>query len=69
MWTAWWTFRAACARAGSAAAPRAPAGGWIAPGALGVAEVAKAEPLDAPGFETLAERAHGAARVVFLKAS
>ena len=44
------------------------AGGWIAPGALVVAEVAKADPLDAPGFEELAERAHGAARVVFLKA-
>ena len=44
------------------------AGGWIAPDALVVAEVAKADPLDAPGFETLAERAHGAARVVFLKA-
>ena len=44
------------------------AGGWIAPGALVVAEVAKADPLDAPGFETLAERAHGAARLVFLRA-
>jgi 16S rRNA (guanine966-N2)-methyltransferase len=44
------------------------AGGWIAPGALVVAEVAKADALDAPGFEALAERAHGAARVVFLKA-
>ncbi len=44
------------------------AGGWIAPGALVVAEVAKADPLDAPGFEALAERAHGAARVVFLRA-
>jgi 16S rRNA (guanine966-N2)-methyltransferase len=44
------------------------AGGWIAPGALVVAEVAKTDPLDAPGFEALAERAHGAARVVFLKA-
>ena len=44
------------------------AGGWIAPGALVVAEVAKADALDAPGFGALAERAHGAARVVFLKA-
>jgi 16S rRNA (guanine966-N2)-methyltransferase len=44
------------------------AGGWIAPGALVVAEVAKADALETPGFETLAERAHGAARVVFLKA-
>jgi hypothetical protein len=39
-----------------------------APGALVVAEVAKTDPLEAPGFEALAERAHGAARVVFLKA-
>jgi len=28
--------------------------------------VAKADALDVPGFETLAERAHGAARLVFL---
>jgi 16S rRNA (guanine966-N2)-methyltransferase len=45
------------------------AAGWIAPGALVVAEVAKADPLDVPGFEHLAERAHGAARVVFLRAA
>ena len=45
------------------------AGGWIAPGALVVAEVAKADALDAPGFEELAERAHGAARLVFLRAA
>ena len=45
------------------------AGGWIAPGALVVAEVAKADALDAPGCEVLAERAHGAARVVFLRAT
>jgi 16S rRNA (guanine966-N2)-methyltransferase len=44
------------------------AGGWIAPGALVVAEVAKAEALELPGFEPLAERAHGAARVVVLRA-
>ena len=42
--------------------------GWIAPGALVVAELAKADPLDLPGCETLAERAHGAARLVFLRA-
>ena len=41
--------------------------GWIAPGALVVAELAKADPLDLPGFETLAEREHGAARLVFLR--
>ena len=44
------------------------AAGWIAPGALVAAEVAKADPLDIPGFETVAERAHGAARLVFLRA-
>lgn len=43
--------------------------GWIAPGALVVAEVAKAEALEVPGFEEVAERAHGAARVVFLRAA
>jgi 16S rRNA (guanine966-N2)-methyltransferase len=45
------------------------AAGWIAPGALVVAEVAKADALDVPGFEHLADRAHGAARVVFLRAA
>jgi 16S rRNA (guanine966-N2)-methyltransferase len=44
------------------------AAGWIAPGALVVAEVAKADPLDLPAFEQVAERAHGAARLVFLRA-
>jgi 16S rRNA (guanine966-N2)-methyltransferase len=57
---------------GQALVPRAlaalAAAGWIAPGALVAAEVAKAEPLDTPGFETVAERAHGAARLVFLRA-
>ena len=43
------------------------AAGWIAPGALVAAEVAKADPLDLPGYETLAERAHGAARLVVLR--
>jgi 16S rRNA (guanine966-N2)-methyltransferase len=42
--------------------------GWIAPGALVAAEVAKTDPLDVPGFEMLAERVHGAARLVFLRA-
>jgi 16S rRNA (guanine966-N2)-methyltransferase len=44
------------------------AAGWAAPGALVAAEVAKADPLDLPGFEILAERAHGAARLVFFRA-
>jgi 16S rRNA (guanine966-N2)-methyltransferase len=43
--------------------------GWIAPGALIAAEVAKADPLDIPGFEEIAERAHGAARLIFLRAA
>ena len=42
--------------------------GWIAPGALVAAELAKADPLDLPDHEILAERAHGAARLVFLRA-
>jgi 16S rRNA (guanine966-N2)-methyltransferase len=58
---------------GKALVPRAlaalAAAGWIAPGALVVAEVAKAEPLDLPGFAPLAERAHGAARLVVLRPS
>jgi 16S rRNA (guanine966-N2)-methyltransferase len=57
---------------GAALVPRAlaalGAAGWIAPGALVAAEVAKADPLDIQGFETVAERAHGAARLVFLRA-
>lgn len=44
------------------------AAGWIAPGALVVAEIGRAEPLDLPGFAPLAERAHGAARLVVLRA-
>ena len=36
--------------------------GWIAPGALIVAEVGRDEPLQLPG-DLLAERAHGAARI------
>ncbi|HEV7265916.1 MAG TPA: 16S rRNA (guanine(966)-N(2))-methyltransferase RsmD [Falsiroseomonas sp.] len=43
------------------------AAGWIAPGALIAAEVAKADALEAPGFEHVTERAHGAARLVFLR--
>lgn len=37
------------------------AAGWIAPGALLVAETAAEEPLDLPGFEAIAARSHGAA--------
>jgi 16S rRNA (guanine966-N2)-methyltransferase len=44
------------------------AAGWIAPGALLCAEVGAAEPLDLPGLEPLAERTHGAAREVVLRA-
>jgi 16S rRNA (guanine966-N2)-methyltransferase len=43
------------------------AAGWIADGALIVAEVARDEPLDVPGFANVAERTHGAARVEFLR--
>lgn len=42
--------------------------GWLAPGALAVAEVAAAAPLPAPpGFAVVDERAYGAGRVVFLR--
>jgi 16S rRNA (guanine966-N2)-methyltransferase len=41
--------------------------GWIAPGAVIAAEVAKADALEVAGFEQVAERAHGAARLVFLR--
>jgi 16S rRNA (guanine966-N2)-methyltransferase len=44
------------------------AAGWIAPGALVAAEVAKADPLAPDGFEEVAAREHGAARLVFLRA-
>jgi 16S rRNA (guanine966-N2)-methyltransferase len=44
------------------------AAGWIAPGALLVAEVGREEVLEVPGFAVVAEREHGAARVVFLRA-
>ena len=42
--------------------------GWIAPGALVCAEVGRAEVLEALGFAVLAEREHGAARVVVMRA-
>jgi 16S rRNA (guanine966-N2)-methyltransferase len=37
------------------------AAGWIAPGALLIAETGAAEALDLPGWERLASRSHGAA--------
>jgi 16S rRNA (guanine966-N2)-methyltransferase len=43
------------------------AAGWIVPGALIVAEVGREEPLDPAGFASVAERAHGAARLVMLR--
>jgi 16S rRNA (guanine966-N2)-methyltransferase len=48
-----------------ALAALAPAG-WLAPGALVVAETAREEPL-ALSAEILAERAHGAARITILR--
>ncbi|WP_270939140.1 16S rRNA (guanine(966)-N(2))-methyltransferase RsmD [Falsiroseomonas oryzae] len=44
------------------------AGGWVAPGALVVAEVGRDETLDLPGYSVLAEREHSAARLVVLRA-
>jgi 16S rRNA (guanine966-N2)-methyltransferase len=42
--------------------------GWIAPGALVVAEIpAKGVLLPPPGFAALDERVYGAARLVFLR--
>jgi 16S rRNA (guanine966-N2)-methyltransferase len=42
--------------------------GWIAPGALICAEVGREEEIVLPGFELLAERTHGAARILVLRA-
>lgn len=57
---------------GQQAVPRAlaalGAAGWLAPGALVAAEVGRAEALALPGFEEVASREHGAARLVFLRA-
>ncbi|MBO1075651.1 16S rRNA (guanine(966)-N(2))-methyltransferase RsmD [Roseomonas marmotae] len=44
------------------------AAGWIAPAALICAEVGREETPELPGFEILAERVHGAARVLVLRA-
>ena len=42
--------------------------GWVAPGAVACLEIGKAEaPPDLPGWELLAERAHGAARMLVLR--
>lgn len=43
------------------------AAGWIAPGALVCAEVEAEAGEPPPGFARLAERAHGAARLLFLR--
>jgi 16S rRNA (guanine966-N2)-methyltransferase len=43
------------------------AAGWIAGDALVVAEVGRDEALDLPAFEQVAERAHGAARLIILR--
>jgi 16S rRNA (guanine966-N2)-methyltransferase len=50
--------------------PALSAAGWVAPGALVCAEVeaARADARLPPGFALLAERAHGPARVLFLRA-
>lgn len=45
------------------------AAGWIAPGALIAAELAREEAPELPGFTELATRGHGAARLVFLRAA
>lgn len=42
--------------------------GWIAPEALIAAEFSRDDPPTVPGFEELAAREHGAARLVFLRA-
>ncbi len=44
------------------------AAGWVAPGALICAEVGREETPDLPGFSLLAERVHGAARILVLRA-
>lgn len=44
------------------------AAGWIGPGALLVAETGLEEALDLPGFEAVASRSHGAAKLHVLRA-
>ncbi len=57
---------------GQALVPRAvaalAAAGWLAPGALVAAELGRDEALEMPGFTELDTRAHGATRLVFLRA-
>jgi 16S rRNA (guanine966-N2)-methyltransferase len=50
------------------AVARLDAAGWIAPGALVVAEMAQEEVPDLPGFVALATRSHGAATLHMLRA-
>ena len=50
-----------------AALPALSAAGWIAPGALVCAEVEAAAAAPPPGFALVAERAHGPARLLFLR--
>ena len=50
------------------AVARLDAAGWIAPGALLVAETGLEEALDLPGFERVASRSHGAATLHILRA-
>ncbi|WP_159999801.1 16S rRNA (guanine(966)-N(2))-methyltransferase RsmD [Roseomonas sp. 18066] len=45
------------------------AAGWIAPGALVIAETGRDEALSLPGFEEVATREHGAAKILCLKAA
>jgi 16S rRNA (guanine966-N2)-methyltransferase len=42
--------------------------GWIAPGALVCAEMGRDETAELTGFEILADRSHGAARILVLRA-
>lgn len=54
---------------GAAALAALAAGGWLAPGAVAVMEMAKKKPEDlSPGFDLLDERRYGVALVRFLRA-
>jgi len=53
---------------GDIALTRLVAQGWVAPHALVSVETAKKDVLDAPGFEVLAVRDHGKARLHLLRA-
>jgi 16S rRNA (guanine966-N2)-methyltransferase len=54
---------------GETALARLTPGGWIAPDALIVLERGAGETAPTPGFDTLDERAYGAARVLFLRSA